>query len=79
MVGLLGKHRSGLRDSSPQSFVGNIEIARSEQIFQAGIAERETRVQRDGVLDDRKPNLVEARKIVIRQARAFSAVEEIAG
>jgi hypothetical protein len=46
-----GKQRTELQDPSPHRFIGDIQTARSEQVFDVAIAEGETRVESDGVLD----------------------------
>jgi hypothetical protein len=50
----LGEHRPELEDPSPHRLVGDIQTALSEQIFCVVITERETRIEPNGVPDDRR-------------------------
>ena len=51
-----GEQRPELQNPSPHRFVGDIQTALREQIFDVAIAERETHIQPNGVPDDRRRN-----------------------
>jgi len=53
-----GEQRPELRNPSPRRFIGDIRTALREQIFDVGIAERETVVEPNGVSDDRRRELM---------------------
>jgi hypothetical protein len=55
---LPGGERPELQDSSSHRFIGDIQTALREQIFNVAIAERETYIKPNGVPDDRRRELV---------------------
>jgi hypothetical protein len=58
MAKFSGKQRTELQDPSPHRFIEDIQTALSDQVFDVAIAEGETRVESDGVLDDRRRKLM---------------------
>jgi hypothetical protein len=58
----LGEQRPELQHPSSDRFIGHIEPALSEQIFNVAIAERETHIEPNGVPDDRGRKLVAGKR-----------------
>ena len=61
-----GEQRPELQDPPSHRFVGDIQTALSEQIFDVAIAERKTHIEPNGVPDDRGRKLMGANEIVMR-------------
>ena len=58
MAKFSGEQRPEFQNPSPYSFIGDIQTALREQIFDVAIAERETDIEPYGVPDDRRGELV---------------------
>jgi hypothetical protein len=58
MAKFSGEQRPEFQNPSPYSFIGDIQTALREQIFDVAIAERETDIEPNGVPDDRRGELV---------------------
>jgi hypothetical protein len=57
-----GEHRPEFQYPSPHRFVGDIQSALCEQIFDIAIAGRETEIEPNGVPDDRGRKLVAGKR-----------------
>ncbi len=57
-----GEQRPELQDPSRHRFVGDVQPALREQIFDVAIAKRETYIEADGVPDDRGRKLVAGKR-----------------
>src|ERR1700733_11107143 len=57
-----GEQRPELQNPSSHRFVGDIQTALRKQIFDVAIAERETHIQPNGVPDDRRRELMAAKR-----------------
>ena len=57
-----GEQRSELQNPSPHRFVGDIQTALREQIFDVAIAEREAHIKPNGVPDDRRRELMAGKR-----------------
>ena len=57
-----GEQWPELQYPSPHRFVGDIQTALREQIFDVAIAERETHIKPNGVPDDRRGKLVAGKR-----------------
>ena len=57
-----GEQRPELQNPSPNCFVRDIQTALRQQIFDVAIAERETHIEPDGVLNDRRRKLVAGKR-----------------
>ena len=55
---VLGRTTAQISKLSPHRFVGDIQSALREQIFDVAIAEREADIEPNGVPDDRRRELV---------------------
>ena len=60
-----GEQRSEFQDPSPHRFVGDIQSALREQIFDVAIAERETDIEPNGVPDDRRRKLMAGKSALL--------------
>ena len=58
MAKFSGEQRPKLQNPSPHRFIGDIQTALREQIFNVAIAERETDIEPNGAPDDRRRELV---------------------
>ena len=58
MAKFSGEQRPKLQNPSPHRFIGDIQPALREQVFNIAIAERETDIEPNGVPDDRRRELV---------------------
>ena len=58
MAKFSGEQRPELQNPSPHCFIGAIQTALREQIFDVAIAKRETDIEPNGVPDDRRRELV---------------------
>jgi hypothetical protein len=65
MAKFSGEQRPELQDPSPHRFIGDIQTALREQIFDIAIAERETNIEPNDVPDDLRRKLM-ANEIVTR-------------
>src|SRR5271166_2824518 len=62
MAKFSGEQRPELQNPSPHRLVGDIQTALREQIFDVAIAKRETHIEPDAVLDDRRRKLVAGKR-----------------
>ena len=62
MAKFSGEQRPELQNPSPHRLVGDIQTPLREQIFDVAIAERETHIEPDAVLDDRRRKLVAGKR-----------------
>jgi hypothetical protein len=62
MAKFSGEQWSELQNPSPHRFVGDIQTARREQIFDVAIAEREAHIKPNGVPDDPGGKLVAGKR-----------------
>ena len=62
MAKFSGEQRPKLQNPSLYRFVGDIQTALREQIFNVAIAERETHIEPNGVPDDRRRKLVAGKR-----------------
>ena len=58
MAKFSGEQRPEFQDPSPHRFIGDIQIALGEQIFDVAIAEGEADIEPNRVSDDRRRELV---------------------
>ena len=73
MAKFSGEQRPELQDPSPHRFIGDIQTALREQIFDVAIAECETDIEPNSLPDDRRRELVAANEIVIRHLTCRTA------